>query len=211
MRTQHLLRIWALLFFLLLAIGGLSSFNDSGTIKLWMEKDKLTWADFQGKLDPQVLAENHVKQSEDIVTEEGTRHTETAAYCSHTLSFRSWYENGMITYEVKTLFNKLKSWKNTQSAYILNHEQRHFDLAEVHARMLRQYLKDSVQKFDRQMQNKIMSRFMQLDNEAQADYDAATQHSELIEEQEKYDAYIDDLLKGYADYAEPRFSVKIGK
>ncbi|MEN9338992.1 MAG: hypothetical protein RIQ62_304 [Bacteroidota bacterium] len=211
MRTQHLFRFWVSLFFLLLTIGGLSSFNDSGTIKLWMEKDKLSWADFQGKLDPQVLAENHVKKSEDIVTEEGTRHTETAAYCSHTLSFQSWYENGMITYEVKTLFNKLKSWKNTQSAYILNHEQRHFDLAEVHARMLRQYLKDSVQKFDRQMQNKIMSRFMQLDNEAQADYDAATQHSELIEEQEKYDAYIDDLLKEYADYAEPRFSVKIGK
>ncbi len=211
MRTQHLFRIWVSLFIILLTIGGLSSFNDSGTIKLWMEKDKLSWADFQGKLDPQVLAENHVKKSEDIVTEEGTRHTETAAYCSHTLSFQSWYENGMITYEVKTLFNKLKSWKNTQSAYILNHEQRHFDLAEVHARMLRQYLKDSVQKFDRQMQNKIMSRFMQLDNEAQADYDAATQHSELIEEQEKYDAYIDDLLKEYADYAEPRFSVKIGK
>lgn len=211
MRTQNLFRIWASLFFLLLTIAGLSSFNDAGTIKLWMEKDKLNWSDFQGKLDKQVLAENHVKQSEDIITEEGIRHIETAAYCSHSISFQSWYENGMITYEVKTLFNKLKSWKNTQSAYILNHEQRHFDLAEVHARMLRKYLNDSVSKFDRQMQNKIMSRFMQLDNEAQVDYDEATQHSELPDKQEEYDAYIDSLLKEYAAYAEPRFIVKIGK
>jgi len=178
--------------------------KESDNFILWNPAIKLTWEDFQGRADSAILKKNNTLEDQLII--EGNKstfiHTETEAYCAHKVSFSASYKGDTIVFEVKNYFDKRKSWKKTNSEYILNHEQRHFDIAEVCARKFRKLLKDSVNSFDQASQKAMFNRFSLEDKYEQELYDSITSHSMNIEAQTNYNIKIDSLLNAYKENAE---------
>ncbi|QCR21742.1 DUF922 domain-containing protein [Pontibacter sp. SGAir0037] len=86
----------------------------------WSSDRRLNWDDFKG------------------LPEEGNpHHAVTAA----NLAVDAKCSNNEFVYEVKCVFLATQSWsKNKKSEKLLYHEQLHFDLTEVHARLLRKKL-----------------------------------------------------------------------
>lgn len=90
----------------------------------WSPDRKLTWADFRGA--PRAR---------------GFTGAATHARIKATPSVNSL--SGRVQVQVRALFECRQSWaieKAKKSDYLLNHEQRHFDIAEIYARKLRRTL-----------------------------------------------------------------------
>jgi hypothetical protein len=86
----------------------------------WSATRKLNWDDFRA-----------------IPETDNRHHALTAA----NLAVDARCKNNKVYYEVKCVFLPGESWsKNKHSEKLLAHEQLHFDLTEVHARMLRKEL-----------------------------------------------------------------------
>lgn len=86
----------------------------------WSVNRRLSWEDFRGMPD-----------------DDNPHHALTAA----NLAVNANCKNQGFTYEVNCVFLPTESWsKNKKSEKLLEHEQLHFDLTEVHARMLRRDL-----------------------------------------------------------------------
>ncbi len=86
----------------------------------WRADRRLTWGDFRGAPGP------------------GERlHALTSADLTVNVSCA----NDVLTVAVEAVFLPLESWtKSADSAPLLRHEQLHFDLTEIHARLLRRSL-----------------------------------------------------------------------
>lgn len=86
----------------------------------WSPERRLSWDDFKASPDSA-----------------NTHHAMTAA----NLAVDAKCNGGKFNYTVRCVFLPTESWtKNKKSARLLQHEQLHFDLTEVHARMLRKRL-----------------------------------------------------------------------
>jgi Bacterial protein of unknown function (DUF922) len=91
--------------------------NTDSTI-LWQPGHRLVWADFKGVAGPDEKL--HALTSADLNVQ---------VSCA----------NDKLTIDVQAVFRPLESWtRSADSAPLLRHEQLHFDLTEVHARLLRQ-------------------------------------------------------------------------
>lgn len=104
---------------------------------------------------------------------------------------------------VEAHFYPNKSWylKEKGNAYILGHEQLHFDITELYARMFREQLTQLVvnQNAKEQMQ-RLHTAINDALNETQKRYDAQTNHSMNIASQQKWEAFIEEELKKFHDY-----------
>ncbi|WP_299986332.1 DUF922 domain-containing protein [uncultured Pontibacter sp.] len=100
-----------------------ASLNVSNNEQLaWSATRKLNWEDFRGT--PESNNPHHALTAANLAVD---------ARC----------KDNKFYYEVKCVFLPRESWsKNKQSEKLLAHEQLHFDLTEVHARMLRKELKE---------------------------------------------------------------------
>lgn len=88
---------------------------------VWSPERRLSWEDFEATPDSSI-----------------THHAMTAA----NLAVDAKCNGTNFNYSVRCVFLKRESWsKNKQSEKLLQHEQMHFDLTEVHARLLRKKLK----------------------------------------------------------------------
>lgn len=86
----------------------------------WSPDRRLAWEDF--KAAPDSLNPHHAVTAANLAVD---------ATCAA----------NKFTYKVKCVFLATESWsKNKQSEKLLQHEQLHFDLTEVHARQLRKKL-----------------------------------------------------------------------
>ena len=94
---------------------------DTGKEKYWDSRNKLTWSDFRGKQD----MESRYKAS---------------TTCEIVCTVETTESEALVT--VYCYFNIEESWTKTDDPYLLNHEQRHFDLYEVYTRKMRQALSD---------------------------------------------------------------------
>ncbi len=93
-----------------------SAGNTDSTI-LWQPNKPLVWADFKGTAGPDEKL--HALTSADLNVQ---------VSCS----------NNKLTVNVEAVFRPLESWtRSADSAPLLRHEQVHFDLTEVHARLMR--------------------------------------------------------------------------
>jgi hypothetical protein len=91
----------------------------SGMIS-WSADRRLSWDDFRAA--PDTLNPHHAVTAANLAVD---------ANCS----------SSKFNYTVKCVFIATESWsKNKKSEKLLHHEQLHFDLTEVHARMLRKKL-----------------------------------------------------------------------
>lgn len=148
----------------------------------WSAGRKLTWADYKARPDP---------NSDAAAT--------TASYLLFSYSIR----NDEISYRIESKFSKTRSWGLHKTAYILSHEQGHFDLAEVYARKL--FKKVQEYRFHKKNYRKDLQKIYQeiLDEkeEMQNKYDRETNHSINKEKQAEWLKKIEKMLEEYKDYA----------
>lgn len=93
---------------------------DSDSTIVWKASERLTWDDFRAR--PTATDPLHALTSSDL---------DVQISCT----------DDHFRIAVQAVFRPLESWsKNRESERLLRHEQTHFDLTEVHARLLRQVL-----------------------------------------------------------------------
>lgn len=163
-----------------------SSKNISQDTKIiWSEKNLLTWDDFQGGID------NLSRQ-----------HAGTAS------GFKKSYKQrgDSLFILVSAEFDKTKSWyiKDKGTKYLLNHEQKHFDITEIFARKLRKaYQNFQFTKLNYAQDYLRIFNQHKLDREIyQNKYDSITNHSMNIIKQLEWDKKIAKELKDLESYSE---------
>jgi len=150
---------------------------------LWNENQKLSWNDFRGKPIP----------SASFVASTNTG-----------ISFQYSYsiQNGDINveYSVESFFSPEGSWYMPQrvNAHILRHEQAHFDISELHARILRKNLQGK--KFTKRIKSEIEGIYKQVEQKRRAmqnKFDAESDHSRNEEKEIFWQKYIAQQLATY--------------
>ncbi len=148
----------------------------------WNENQKLTWADYKGK----------VQTGSDAAAS-------TATYLGIEYNFT---RNG-FGYKISCSFSKTKSWGLHKTDYILAHEQGHFDIAEIFARKLNKQMSEYV--FNKNtFKDDLRKLYMSITTEKDAfqnQYDGETNHSINKEKQAEWLRKIDQLLKDYKAFA----------
>ncbi|WP_239022785.1 DUF922 domain-containing protein [Pontibacter mangrovi] len=140
----------------------------------WSEKRPLAWADFKGQPD-----------------DANPHHALTAA----NLAVDASCKNNQFSYDVKCVFLPHASWtKNNASDILLAHEQLHFDLTEVHARMLRKDLKQLDCSGVKADLKPLVSRAFQDWKAEQRKFDEDCQHGLDKEKQQEWSAAISKRL-----------------
>jgi hypothetical protein len=160
---------------------------------LWKRTSKPAWADFQGTV-PWV-------RSADASTH-------------YVLGFIENDLRDSIEINLSTYFIKDSSWviRGMNSPDLLNHEVRHFDLAEVYARKYRKYLSDwdGDDAILFSLYADYGRKVSKLDS-AENEYDKETNHSLNHTEQEKWNRRIDSLLEAYSAFDKPIFRIALHK
>lgn len=149
----------------------------------WSSSRKLTWADYKAAPNPE---------------------SDAAASTTSYLGFSYSIKNEGFSYSIESKFSKTRSWGLHKTAYILSHEQGHFDIAEIFARKLHKKMKEY--RFNRRTFQKDLKEIYQeiLDEkeEMQNDYDQETNHSINKEKQAAWLLKIGKLLEEYKPYAD---------
>src|SRR5690606_30202906 len=95
--------------------------------KIFWQEDGLSWNDFKS-----------------APNQSSSFHANTSAGISYSWGIKN--SNGIIelNYEVLSFFNPENSWvkPGSDNKYLLQHEQLHFDITELHARKLRKKLSE---------------------------------------------------------------------
>jgi hypothetical protein len=115
------------------------------------------------------------------------------------ISCRIDYNQSGNEVDVFCYFKKNESWnvKEHESEYLLQHEQYHFNIAELYARKFRREISVSgVLSIEKKFQT-----YIRQSRRVQKAYDEQTDHSKNKEAQEKWERYIDKELKQLDDYA----------
>lgn len=104
-------------------------------------------------------------------------------------------ENGELTFQLYCAFDKQKSWMKVKTDYILNHEQKHFDLSEAFTKKLEAEL-NSLSETKNVMAdaNKLFVSENSLCEKMQQQYDNETKHGINEVEQQRWNQKIDSLL-----------------
>jgi hypothetical protein len=151
--------------------------NTNEETMTWNETRKLTWADF--KANPNLLSDAAALTASGI----------TFGYSVKTSGKRIID----FTTSVEAHFYPNKSWylKDKSDAYILKHEQLHFDITELYARKFRQQLTRLVvnQNLKDQL-NRLHKTINEALNETQKRYDAQSNHSINSEMQQQWQSFI---------------------
>jgi predicted secreted Zn-dependent protease len=130
----------------------------------WNPYYHLQWNDFQGK------------PGDDAIGDAGT---------AVQIKASPYLVKNRVSYEVRALFNKRKSWKRETSDDLLAHERLHFDLAELYARMIRKKISElkarNIQ--DIKVYNAAIQVLLQESNDADTRYDLETLHGAIQKRQ----------------------------
>lgn len=162
-------------------IGQNTSGKDEDLLK-WSATRKLSWTDYKASPDPG---------------------SDAAASTTTYLGIEYNISNTDFGFKISSTFSRDRSWGRHKDAYILSHEQGHFDIAEVFARKL--YKKMSEYKFNTRTYQKDLKKIYEditeEKEEVQDEYDRATKHSINKEKQVEWLKKIEAMLKEYEAYA----------
>jgi hypothetical protein len=168
--------------FLLVTTGVFAQSSDEELLN-WSATRKLTWADYKSSPEPD---------------------SDAAASTTTYLGISYDISNKSFSYKIESRFSKTRSWGLHKTAYILSHEQGHFDIAEIFARKLNK--KMSAYKFDRRTYEKDLDKiYDDVTKEKTAfqnRYDRETNHSINKTEQTKWLTLIATMLEDYKAYAD---------
>ncbi len=146
----------------------------------WDEDRKLTWDDFQGAPD----------RNADFVAS-----TNSAIHFGYRFTITN--NKVDVDYTVECFFNPKLSWfvPGNVSPYILGHEQIHFDISELHARILRKRLERK--KFTKNVKSEIETIYRRVDEQKiamQKKFDAESDHSRNEKNEMRWRKYIASKL-----------------
>lgn len=157
----------------------------------WKKDKKLVWSNFKSKINNQ--------HGKDIVA---------YTHCGWVYSvIKSSSPKGAAKVTINTILNEDKSWKDDKriNDYILNHEQKHFDIAEIFARKIRKEIVEKIKttsdydRYFQSMYNRIVNDYKSF----QALYDSVTEHGMNKEKQAEYDILISNELEQLKNYQKP--------
>jgi hypothetical protein len=142
---------------------------------------KLVWADFKGApAPPSAVA---------AITSSGF---------GYKASMQTSNGKGSINVSVYCYFSKPKSWvrKGKTTAYILNHEQHHFDATYICAKRFIEKIK--IATLTTSTMNDVLAKLYKACcaemSKMQTDYDGETMNGQLKDKQEKWNAFFDAAL-----------------
>jgi len=153
----------------------------------YSERDRLDWSDFRGK-------------------PESNSHFDASVNTGITYQWSYGKDKGDIelNYQVDSFCYPSMSWvkRGQMSDRLLSHEQLHFDISELHARIMRKRLKeykagDNIRR-DLNKMYKLVERMRIIMQER---YDEETEHSKNMEAQKKWEKKVGTLMWYYRDYA----------
>lgn len=173
-------------FFLILVVCLSNSAIDGETIE-WSDANKLSWADFKG-----------AKQTESDAA------AVTASGISFSYSVRK-SDNRITDFDAQAeaFFYTEDSWyiEGRCNDHILAHEQLHFDITELHVRILRYRLSRLQVSQNIKAQLKTIHKTVNQElADMQHQYDTQSQNSINKEEQAKWAAYVTENLKKFEAY-----------
>ncbi len=153
----------------------------------WNSLRKLNWDDFKGPPDT-------------------IRHfsAETHYVITYTYKKSSQLKTPELQFKVQCYFEQGRSWAKTKDTnqQLLDHEQAHFDIAELHTRMFRERISKALfdqNKYDGQIQN-IFSDILAECSQMQEKFDKETKYGILAEEQNSWIFNIWGALDQYDSY-----------
>ncbi|MDX1406872.1 MAG: DUF922 domain-containing protein [Saprospiraceae bacterium] len=153
----------------------------------WDAERPLSWSDFQAAPDP---GSGHAA---------GTYRGVKYIY-SYTMPERR------FTFEVTAYFDPARSWRkpDARSAYLLRHEQLHFDISELHARLLRKAFAQATfsDRFEAEI-TALHAQNSEARREMQRRYDSETQHSNDRGAQGRWETLIRQRLQALQAYRRP--------
>lgn len=153
------------------------------TFYFWNENQKLKWSDFQGKSYPNA--------PEMAMTASSVEYSYSAT-------------GSKFKYEVLCKFFPKLSWKQDVELndYMLQHEQTHFDITELYARLMRKRLSEEIKV------SKDISKISTIGKEItiqwkqeQNTYDSETEHSIDTEKQVEWNAKVQERLLALKAFA----------
>ena len=148
----------------------------------WSASRKLTWNDYKASPEPG---------------------SDAAASTTSYLAIEYNITRNSFDYKIESRFSKTRSWGLHKTAYILSHEQGHFDIAEVFARKLNKQM--SEYRFNKrtyqQDLNEIYHDILGEKEKVQNDYDKETNHSIKKEKQAEWLMKIEKMLEEYEDFS----------
>jgi hypothetical protein len=178
---KNLLKYYFLPFFIIPIVAFAQ--NSDEELLNWSATSKLTWNDYKASPDT-----------------ESDAAASTTTYLGIEYNINS---NG-FSYKIQSRFSKTRSWGLHKTAYILSHEQGHFDIAEIFARKLNKLM--SEYKFNKktcqQDLNKIYNNILTEKEEMQNDYDKETNHSIKKEKQTEWLKKIAKMLEEYNEFTD---------
>ncbi|MFI5185558.1 MAG: DUF922 domain-containing protein [Chitinophagales bacterium] len=148
----------------------------------WSSNKRLSWDDYLAK---------------------PTASSDAAAITSTAIGIEYHVRNNTFSYSITCRFSKTRSWGKFKTAYILQHEQGHFDITEIYARKLARELKEyqfDPQKYQDEV-NRIYKRLMNEKEECQDKYDKETDFSRNKEKQAEWLEKIKEELQETAEFA----------
>ena len=169
---------YILVFLVFLFIGNL----DNKETMTWNTSRKLTWSDFKASPNPSsdavALTASGITFGYSVKTS-GKRIVDfSASVDAHFYPNKSWYI------------------KDRADAYILGHEQLHFDITELYVRKFRQQLDRLVVNQNIKIQmNQIHEAINDALDKTQKTYDEQTNHSINVEAQKYWQAHIAEELQ----------------
>ncbi len=153
----------------------------------FQEKSVLNWSDFKGS--PNVHSSHHAAANT------GMGYSWSYGTANGTLDF---------TYEVKSHFYPQLSWVKKEAAddYLLAHEQLHFEISELHARMLRKTMASYTIGRNIRRDLKIIYQKAEAKRRAmQTAYDTETRHSIDTLAQKQWRLKIKKMLQAHVAFA----------
>lgn len=153
----------------------------------WNEAYKLSWQDFKGQ--PKFEIDAVATTASGITFKYGITHN----------------SSGIVGYNttVKAHFYPKKSWYKPERAsdYILSHEQLHFDITELHARIFRFQIKDLELKINLKEQLEFKHKnIIEALSIMQDKYDTESDFSRNPELQAKWQKYVQAELEKLETY-----------
>ncbi len=152
----------------------------------YAEKDYLEWSDFRGK--PKF---------------DSTFDASVNTGITYQWSYGKDKGEIELNYQVDSFCYPSLSWvkRGQMSEDLLSHEQLHFDISELHARIMRKRLKEyKAGKNIRRDLNKMYKLVERMRINMQQRYDEETDHSKNKVNQAKWDKKIETLMWYYRDY-----------
>lgn len=158
----------------------------------WNEYYKLSWEDFHGKPD--------------------ARSAGDAATAVH-IKAKPYYVKNQVFYNVEAYFDRTKSWARDRSVQLLEHEQLHFDIAELYARKIRKKISDMRERGENDVQvyNAAIREILEESNEADVRYDMETLHGAMTKKQAAWEQRVKEELAGLKDYKKKKRVITVDK